>query len=302
MQPWVDAWDAALYGAGGFFVVERPLDHFRTSVAVPLFAAAVRRLAGDVDDSLGRPDPFDLVDLGAGRGELLASLPDVPDRWRLSSVDLAPGLPARLPDRIEGLLLANEWLDDVPCEVLFDDAVVLVDAAGLEALGGRAAPESLAWRDRWWPEGRRVEVGLTRDRAWSAAVARVERGVAVAVDYAHDVGHRRPTLTGYRRGTQVPPVPDGSCDLTAHVAMDAVAAATGGRVVTQRDALAHLGLDPVPPDRAMATDDPRGYLALLQRATQAAELMAPRGLGSFGWLTVAVDCDDPLARVPAWGE
>lgn len=302
MQPWVDVWDAALYGDGGFFVVERPLDHFRTSVAVPLFAEAVRRLAGLVDDSLGRPDPFDVVDLGAGRGELLAALPDVPARWRLTSVDLAPGLPSQLPERVEGLLLANEWLDDVPCEVLFDDALVLVDREGAESLGDRASEAALQWRDRWWPEGRRVEVGLTRDRAWASAVGRLTRGVAVAVDYAHDVGHRRPTLTGYRRGTQVPPVPDGTCDLTAHVALDSCAAATGGRVVTQRDALAHLGLDPVAPDRALATTDPRGYLALLQRATQAAELMAPRGLGSFGWLTVAVGCPDPLAAVPAWGE
>ena len=30
------------------------------------------RLAVLVDEALGRPDPFDLVDVGAGRGELLA--------------------------------------------------------------------------------------------------------------------------------------------------------------------------------------------------------------------------------------
>jgi SAM-dependent MidA family methyltransferase len=299
VQPWVDAWESGLYGPDGFFVRERPLDHFRTSVAVPLFAEAVRRLAGLVDEALGHPDPFDVVDLGAGRGELLAALPDVPSRWRLTSVDLAPGLPSEVPE-VHGLLLANEWLDDVPCDVLFDDRVVEVDEAGLESLGATAGPELLAWRERWWPAGRRVEVGLARDRAWAAAVARVSRGLAVAVDYGHDVGHRRPTLTGYRQGTQVPPVPDGDCDLTAHVALDSCAAATGGRVLTQRDALAFLGLSPEPPDRSLATTDPRGYLALLQRSTQAAELMAPRGLGSFGWLCVAVGCDDPLAAVASW--
>ena len=38
---WKQAWDAALYGADGFFRRESPAAHFRTSVhASPLFAAA----------------------------------------------------------------------------------------------------------------------------------------------------------------------------------------------------------------------------------------------------------------------
>ena len=86
MRSWSEAWEDALYGPAGFFRRERPLDHFRTNAAVPLFATAVRRLAGLVDDALGHPDPFDLVDLGAGRGELLAGLPDVPGRWRLTLI------------------------------------------------------------------------------------------------------------------------------------------------------------------------------------------------------------------------
>jgi len=91
VRPWRQAWDDALYGADGFFVREAPRDHFRTSVtASPLFAAALRRLAARVDDALGRPDPFDVVDLGAGRAELLQALPDVPARWRLTAVERAP--------------------------------------------------------------------------------------------------------------------------------------------------------------------------------------------------------------------
>ena len=61
--------------------------HFRTSVTSgPLFALAVRRFAGLVDDALGHPDPFDVVDIGTGGGELIAGLPDVPDRWRLLGI------------------------------------------------------------------------------------------------------------------------------------------------------------------------------------------------------------------------
>ncbi len=305
-RPWRDAISDALYGADGFFLRQAPAQHFRTSVtASPVFAQAVRRLAGLVDDALGRPDPFDVVDVGAGRGELLSALPDVPARWRLTGVDLAPdpgtGLrwAAEVPP-LQGLLIAHEWLDDVPLDVVFDGRVVEVAVDGTESLGGPAPEQATEWAARWWPQGRRVEVGLSRDEAWAAAVGRVERGLAVAVDYGHVLGDRtrfgdrRATLTGYRDGSQVPPVPDGSCDLTAHVALDACAAATDSRLVRQREALLSLGVDGTVPDRAEATTDPRGYLARLQHATQAAELLDPRGLGGFGWLVRPVGIADPL--------
>ena len=306
-RPWSEAVQEALYGAEGFFLRHAPAQHFRTSAtASPVFAQAVRTLAGRVDDALGRPDPFDLVDVGAGRGELLQALTDVPTRWRLTGVDLAEGPPglrwSTTVPRLDGLLVANEWLDDVPTEVLFDGRVVLVDGDGTESLGAPAPAADLAWARQWWPQGRRVEVGRSRDLAWACAVGQVRRGCAVAIDYGHVLGDRsaffdrRPTLTGYRDGRQVPPLPDGSCDLTAHVALDAVASATGGRVLTQRDALGRLGVDATPPDRALATTDPRGYLALLQTASQAAELLDPRSLGSFGWVVVPVGIEDPLWR------
>lgn len=317
MRSWSEAWEDALYGPAGFFRREVPLDHFRTNAAVPLFAEAVRRLAGLVDDALGRPDPFDLVDLGAGGGELLHALPEVPTRWRLTAVEVAAedrdtdgpagGTPGgatagaeraalhwvtEVP-RLTGLLLANEWLDTVPLDVVEDGRLVLVDEAGREHPG---APHSSAWADSWWPDPaaqgsvptrpHRVEVGASRDLAWAAAVARVERGLAVAVDYGHTRADRRATLTGYRRGLQVPPVPDGSCDITAHVALDAVAAATGSLLVRQREALQSLGIDASLP----RAEDP-AYLAALARASQARELLDPDGLGGFGWLLRPVGVD-----------
>ena len=305
-RPWQDAWDQALYGEDGFFLRESPASHFRTSVsASPLFATAVRRLAGLVDDALGHPDPFDVVDVGAGRGELLSGLPDVPARWRLTGVDLAPdpgtgaAWRADVPE-LTGLLVANEWLDDVPLEVVFDGRVVLVDDDGTESLGGPASQEALDWTATWWPQGRRVEVGLPRDRAWAAAVGQIQRGVAVAVDYGHVLGDRgtrgdrRPTLTGWRDGRPVHPVPDGSCDITAHVALDAVAAACSGRLTSQHEALTALGIRSEPPPRELSTTDPHGYLAQLAEASSAGELLDRRSLGSYGWVVKAVGTADPL--------
>ena len=120
---------------------------------------------------------------------------------------------------------------------------------------------------------------------WAAAVARVRRGLAVAVDYGHVAATRRPTLTGYRAGRQVAPVPDGSCDLTAHVAVDSCAAATGARVLSQRDALRALGVSAALPSWS---GDPQAYAAPLQQASDAAELLDPAGLGGFAWLVQEV--------------
>ncbi|MGW3794449.1 SAM-dependent methyltransferase, partial [Micromonospora arida] len=83
---WRDAMSRALYGSGGFFVAGTgPADHFRTSVhASPAFATALLRLVTEVDAALGHPSRLDVVDVGAGRGELLQSL--------LASVGVAVGV------------------------------------------------------------------------------------------------------------------------------------------------------------------------------------------------------------------
>ena len=277
-RSWSEAWHDALYGANGFFLRENPLAHFRTNVAVPLFATAVRRLAQRLDTAMGLPDPFDVVDVGAGGGELLAALSDVPPRWRLTGVDLCEPWTSEIPE-VTGLLLANEWLDAVPLDVVQDGSLVLVDAAGTESTG---APHRSEWAETWWPAGR-AEIGASRDLAWAAAVARVRRGAAVAVDYGHTIATRRPALTGYRDGRQVAPVPDGSCDITAHVALDACAAATGAALLTQREALLALGISAALPPHVDA--------ATLERVSQARELLDPEGLGGFGWLVQSVGVD-----------
>ncbi|MEU1306010.1 SAM-dependent methyltransferase [Streptomyces shenzhenensis] len=346
---WRAATEAALYGPGGFYHrPEGPAGHFRTSVhASPLFAAAVARLLCRVDEALGRPAALDFVDMAAGRGELvtgvLAALPDeVAARARGYAVEVA-ARPAGLDERITwlsappagttGLLFANEWLDNVPLEVAEVDhagvaRLVLVRQDGTERLGEPVAGAEAAWLARWWPlppeEGLRAEIGLPRDTAWASAVGCVERGLAVAVDYAHTARARPPfgTLTGFREGRETAPVPDGSCDITAHVALDACAArgactardaeeardgdtapgACGALpdalLLSQRDALRALGLAGARPPLALASTDPQAYLRALASAGEAAELTAVGGLGDFGWLLQPVGIPHPLAPDP----
>jgi SAM-dependent MidA family methyltransferase len=317
----VDGWRAAmqagLYGAGGFFVRagDGPAGHFRTSVhASPLFAGALLRLIERVDAALGRPPVFDLVDVGAGRGELLATLlallpADLAARARLTGVEVAPrpsGLAPAIGWRTDvppltGLLVATEWLDNVPLDVADrDDAgrlrKVLVDpATGAESLGAPVDAADRFWLRRWWPEPGRAEIGWPRDAAWAGAVQQVRRGCALAVDYGH-LRTRRPvfgTLTGFREGREIPPVPDGSCDVTAHVAMDsaAVAAGTAYEMVRQRAALRALGVDGARPPLDLARSDPAGYLRALAAAGAAAELIEPDGLGGHWWLLHTIGLD-----------
>ncbi len=302
---WKQAWDEALYGAEGFYRRESPAAHFRTSVhASTRFAEALVRLTRDAGLDT-------VVDVGAGRGELLAALHSLDPELELLGVEVAPrpeGLaPAvawttALPEAVDGLVIANEWLDNVPCHVVEVDRdgivrVVHVDpVSGEESLGSpltdRSVPASLrAWLEQWWPldgaaPGTRAEVGTSREAAWADVVGRVTRGLAVAVDYGHTRDARPPlgSLRSYRDGREVDLLPDGSRDVTAHVAVDALAARVGGVVRLQRDVLTDLGVDGGRPDRALATGDPDAYLRSLSSASEAAELTAPTGLGAFLWV------------------
>ncbi|MFN8028762.1 MAG: SAM-dependent methyltransferase [Dermatophilaceae bacterium] len=311
MIPWATAWQHALYAEGGFYRdASGPAGHFTTSCHGALgvvFASAIGRLAE-------REGLATIVDVGSGRGELLGFLAASPVAAdvRLLGVDVvAPqGLPhpvawrrsdggSDIPDLHDlgpALVIANEWLDVVPCVVAEADASgrvreVLVDGAGRESLGSAVSAGDRAWASRWWParrgvdrwvRGERIEIGRSRDEAYAGLLAACAPGsLVVAIDYGHLRADRPAggTLTGYRAGHQVSPVPDATCDLTAHVAMDALGA---DRLITQRDALGELGLVGERASYEQARSDPRGYLAALERNSAISALRGP-GLGDFWW-------------------
>ncbi len=337
--PWREAWHAALYAVDrGFYVTAGgPAVHFTTATQGPsglVVAAALLRLFVRQHGRL----PVVVVDVGAGRGELvthLLAVLDDPVEWALSPapgrakgptrvvgvdvVERPEGLDERagwvrspggadLPPDIGGgvgplddaLVIAHEWLDVVPCTVAAVDPSgtlreVLVDPmTGDEYAGAPLRGADLHWAERHWPDrrpGARVEVGRARDVAWASLLRRVRSGTAVAVDYGH-LASGRPdggTLTAYASGRQVEPVPDGSCDLTAHVAMDSLDA---DEVHPQRLALQSLGVHGRTPDHDVARTDPQGYLALLARAGVEAQLLRPDGFGGFWWAVRRVGGSD----------
>jgi SAM-dependent MidA family methyltransferase len=329
MVTWHTAMRQALYGEDGFYRRETPATHFRTSVHASVrYADAFARLLTCVDEELGHPPRLDLVDIGAGCGSLLTRIrsavpAELALRLAATAVEVAarPGdLPPEIgwlpepPEELTGLVVANEWLDNVPLDVVeltpSGLRVMLVDPrTGVERPGPAPTSEDRAWLDRWWPllePGDRAEVGRTRCLAWAAVLSRLRRGVAVAVDYSHARGGRPAygTLTGYRDGHVVPAIPDGSCDVTAHVALDACAAAgrdagaTATLLTTQRAALRSLGLTGVRPPIDLARRAPRDYVAALCAAGEEAELIDPAGLGGFGWLVQSAGIPIPASILP----
>jgi len=250
------------------------------------------------------------VDMGCGRGELLEHVHLLGPQIRCLGIDIvsrpelseaigwlqSPGgerLPEELDHLSDTLVFANEWLDVVPCPIAELDEngelrEVLVNAStGDEQLGDLVSGGSRQWCRSFWPmeglePGDRIEIGVSRDRAWDDLVSRVGSGLAIAVDYGHTIDSRPAlgTLTGFRQGRQVLPVPDGSCDLTAHVAMDSLA---HDELMDQRTALRRLGVSGQIPPQELARTSPMAYLQGLSSASAAAALTARSGLGDFLW-------------------
>ncbi|WP_246061058.1 SAM-dependent methyltransferase [Lapillicoccus jejuensis] len=310
--PWAQAWGRSLYGERGFYRSDvGPAGHFATAThgaTGRVLARALLRLARERGCTGG------VVDVGAGRGELLRHLRELDDAVPLLGVDvvdrpagLAPDVAwlsspggASLPEDLaprDALVVAHEWLDVVPCTVAEVDGggtlrEVLVDPlGGGETLGAPLDGADLSWCAEHWREaldasavpGDRVEVGRSRDAAWADLLGRLDGGLALAVDYGHRRGSRPPggTLTAFREGREVSPVADGSCDLTAHVAVDSLRA---DEVLRQRDALHRLGVSGRTPEHGLASRDPASYLAGLAESGAAGALLDPTGYGGFWWV------------------
>ncbi|WP_460770742.1 hypothetical protein [Mariniluteicoccus flavus] len=231
------------------------------------------------------------VDLGADCPRVrrhaidLRPVPGLEDDTRLARWDVAgdswDGPVADLwADGTPVLLLAVEWLDDLPC-------VVAGPANGEEGprveLGphGAAGPVSRdddAWLNRWWPSVGTVDVGRTRDSAWLWFAERLPPGsLLVALDYGHTAERRprRSTLTAHRDGRAVEPgTPDAN--LTAHVAVDSLADAVE-RAGAERLALTRLR------DLPVALPDSAGLHALALRS-ELALWRDPARFGDFWWI------------------
>jgi SAM-dependent MidA family methyltransferase len=319
--------DIALYGPGGFFEAPPvgPRGHFMTSPHVHpfVFAHCVRDALLDAWFALGEPDPFPIVELGAGDGTLAGAL--LPAFGELPApepayvgIEISEGARAALTasgyatastigelEPFEGVAFANELLDNLPFLVARGrpDGPVEVRVG---VAGASLVEIEVPWtRDLEPPalvpgETTAVPVGAF---AMLQVLARVlRRGYVLAIDYGTP-GGAAGGVRGFREHRLVADVlsDPGGTDVTAGVDLSMVAAnarSVGFRVfepVKQATALAALGHErwerTMREMQSMLQERGRNSEAVrVWEARSRASLLAdPSGFGRFWWLVFATD-------------
>jgi SAM-dependent MidA family methyltransferase len=227
--------------------------------------------------SCGAPSPVRLVELGPGRGTLMADLlrvmsrvPDLAGAAIIHLVETSPVLREAQQRALSGhdvhwhaslaevppgalLLVANEFFDALPIRqfvrsegVWRERAVGLIDGELAFGLGPGQLPEGPPA-----PDGAIFEISPAADGIFAAIAHRIAEhgGAALVIDYGHAMSGPGETLQAVRRHAFADPLDaPGEADLTAHVdfaALGRSARAAGAAVhgpMPQGDFLLSLGL------------------------------------------------------------
>lgn len=338
-------------GRGGRGRAGRADGDFITSPEVgPLFGAVVARYLDHRWEQLGRPDPFVVVEAGAGRGSLaisvLAGAPTCAPALRYVLVERSAGLRSRQGDHlalahpfdvlgppgdadegipapdagtgplvcslpglpaepVDGVVIANELLDNVPFR-LFERSVtgwsevrVGVDADLLVELLVPAADDDVSERLELLAPDARVGSRIPlQDGAvvWLRdALGVIRRGSVLVFDYTSPLtssladrpaGEWLRTYRGHERGRG--PLHDaGEQDVTVDVCIDQLATvAAPDTVLTQADWLRRHGIQGMVEEGRRMWNERAGVgdlaaLAARSRSVEAEALCDPTGLGAF---------------------
>ncbi|MGI9051231.1 MAG: SAM-dependent methyltransferase [Ilumatobacteraceae bacterium] len=307
----------ALYGEGGFYTTGgqagRRADFLTSPEVGPLFGAVIARYLDRVWDRLDRPDPFTVVDAGAGPGTLaravLAATPACSAALRYIAVEVSaqqrtkhpagvesrPDLPA---DPFDGVVVANELLDNLPFRLCVNDggwreAYVASgdDGAFVEVLSAPfdPVPRQLP-ADA--PHGARAPL-VDAAGAWVAGARSIVRSGSVLVfDYARPTTAelaRRPwrewlrTYRRHERGGHYLDHP-GTQDITTDLALDQLP--KPDRTDPQAAFLRRHGIDELVADGDSAWDAAAARpdlaaLTMRSRRREAEALTDPAGVGGF---------------------
>jgi SAM-dependent MidA family methyltransferase len=248
----------------GYYMRKDPLGRAGDFVTAPevsqMFGELIGLWAAQVWLDMGAPRDVALVELGPGRGTLMADAlraarvaPGLIEAARVHLVETSPALRAKQAEALAGqevswhdrfaevpagpsIVLANEFLDALPMrqferrEGAWRERVVGLGADGRLALGlapGQAEPGAAPGFDDA-PEGAVFEVSPAREMAAAEIGGRLKRhgGAALLIDY----GHARPGLGDTFQAVRAHRFADpleapGEADLTSHVDFHATAVA-----------------------------------------------------------------------------
>ena len=311
--------EIVLYDTDGFFGgetlrSERGGDFLTSPEVSRLFGKTLARYVEQEHQRIG--DPFQVVEVGAGSGSLLDPLLDSypveawaveaspAARHALESVLPPDRVMAEMPDKVRGVVIANELLDNLPIALAqrvdgeWRERWVGLDGDGLGFVDADVRPEVRSWLDAYVgevPDGGWVEVQLAA-RSWlTDVVNRLEAGSVVVVDYGDTAENLLPrrqdgTLRTYRAHHLGPHPLDepGATDITADVNFTALLdVAPNASLHRQDDFLADLGLRERLSElrraelEAARAGDEMERLRLRTLKTEAETLLHPRGLGDF---------------------
>lgn len=238
----------------------------------PLFGELVGLWLATSWEAMGKPTAFNLVELGPGRGTLMADIlkaarvvPGFGEAARVHLVETSPVLRTmqrwKLPGEVkwlddfgqvpEGplLLVANEFFDALPVRqfemrhAVWNERVMTLKGLGLRpAVGVNHAGK----------EGDIIELSPARSAVASDIGRRLKQnmGTALIIDYGHAKSGVGDTLQALHKHKMVPITHlPGEADITSHVDFEALGhslAKAGAKVaplLTQRDFLLQMGLE-----------------------------------------------------------
>ena len=317
-----DFMNEALYGASGFYTsgagrAGRRGDFITAPEVGPLFGTVLARAVDAWWIEAGRPDDFRVYEIGAGPGTLARSFVaaepgclvgessryvavEVSARQRASHPESVTSL-AELPDgELEGVVIANELLDNLPFRLLVNDggwreAWVAIDGDSVSEVLRPIEGDLPIDPPNSAPHGARLPI-QTRAGEFVAAILARLRGRLVVFDYAVPrtevlVGRLwRDWLRTYKeheRGAHY--LRDiGRQDITTDVCIDQIERIVGpaAAVRSQAQFLQRWGIDELVAEgrriwEAEAARPGLSAMKMRSRISEAEALLDPTGLGSF---------------------
>jgi SAM-dependent MidA family methyltransferase len=319
----------ALYGTGGFYQdggkAGRRGDFITSPEVGPLFAAVVARYLDNCWNELGCPESFDVVEVGAGPGTLARGIFDAKPKclsaMKYVAVEISESQCAMhpnfvesvesvesFPDRsIQGVILANELLDNLPFKLFVYDgawkeAFVALgdDGKFVEVL--RSVEEVPEVLPKSAPLGSRAPIQVAATQWMLNVTQKLSRGKVLVFDYCSQstseiaVSPWREWLRTYKdheRGVHYLLDP-GNQDITSQVMVDQLMVAIPELAVSkQSDWLQHWGIQDLVDEGAgyweQHRSSPDRYaMKMLSRTNEVKIVSDVAGLGAFLVLEVTI--------------